>query len=141
MRHQPLEEILNRAAALETTPILSRRERLGRWAEVLGRNPRRLLQPLKFIEFYAPTERKKLRAEQTPIALAFADPVLRAAGLAGDTLGDAQGFFGLSDEEAHFLLCDCHWNGRMTGGAASRRVRAVATGGFLLRLWMASQGD
>jgi hypothetical protein len=141
MRHQPLEDILNQAAALEASPILSRRERLDRWAEVLGRNSRRLLQPLKFIEFYAPAERKKLRAEQSPIALAFADPVLRAAGLAGDTLGDAQRFFRLSDKEAHFLLCDCHWKGRMTGGGASRRVKAVATGGFLVRLWMASQGD
>jgi hypothetical protein len=141
MRYQPLEEILNRAAALEASPILSRRERLARWAELLGRNSSRLLQPLKFIEFYAPTERRKLRAEQSPIAVAYADPVLRAAGLAGDTLGDAERFFGLTDKEAHFLLCDCHWRGRMTGGAASRRVKAVATGGLLVRLWMASQGD
>jgi hypothetical protein len=141
MRHIPLEDILNQAAALEASPILSRRERLNRWAEVLGRNSRRLLQPLKFIEFYAPAERGKLRAEQSPIALAYADPVLRAAGLAGDTLGDAQRFFGLTDQEAHFLLCDCHWKGRMTGGAAASRVKAVANPNLLNRMRMRLAGD
>jgi hypothetical protein len=141
MRHQPLEDILNQAAALEASPILSRRERLMRWAEVLARNPRRLLQPLKFVEFYAPPERKRLRGDQTPISFAHSDPVLRAAGLAGDTLGDAQGFFGLTDREAHFLLCDCHWKGRMTGGSAARRIRAIARGGPLTRFWIATQRD
>ena len=32
----------------------------------------------------------------SPISVAFADPELRAAGLKGDTIGDAVEFFGLS---------------------------------------------
>ena len=141
MRYQPLEQILDRAAVLDAPPPLSRRQRLLRWAEVLKRADRRLLQPLKFVEFYAPAERARLRGDQTPLALAFSDPVLRAAGLRGDTLGHAQAFFGLSDHEAHFLLCDCHWHGRMTGGAASRRVRAVANPNLINRLWMELHSD
>jgi hypothetical protein len=141
MRHQPIEQILAEATVLERPPTLSRRERLMRWAEILKREGPRLLQPLKYVEFYAPAERARLRADQSPIEIAFADPVLRTAGLAGDAFGHAQTFFGLTDSEAHFLLCDCHWRGRMTGDGAARRVRAIANGGPLTRLWMAMVAD
>ena len=141
MRHQPLEQILDQATPLEAPLSLSRRERLLRWAQALRAEDRRVMHALKFVEFYAPEARARLRAEQTPIAVAYADPVLRAAGLMGDTFGDAQSFFGLSDKEAHFLLCDCHWNGRMTGGGAARRVRAVANPNPINRLWMELRAD
>lgn len=141
MRHQPLEQILSQASVVEARPTLSRRERLLRWAKVLQGAEARLLQPLRYVEFYAPPARARLRGEQTPLALAFADPVLRGAGLSGDTLGEAQTFFGLTDDDTHFLLCDCHWHGRMTGGRAARRVRAVANPHVLNRLWMALQRD
>jgi hypothetical protein len=141
MRHQPLEEILATATVLERPPTPTRRERLLRWAEILKRDGARLLQPLKYLEFYAPAERARLRADQTPIAAAFADPVLRSAGLAGDSYGEARAFFGLTEAEGHFLLCDCHWRGRMTGDAAARRVRAVANPNFVNRAWMALVAD
>ena len=141
MRHQSLEQILSQARVVEAGPTLSRHERLLRWAQVLQAAEARLLQPLRFVEFYAPAARARLRGEQTPLALAFADPVLRGAGLSGDTLGEAQAFFGLDDDETHFLLCDCHWRGRMTGGRAARRVRAVANPHLLNRLWMSFQKD
>lgn len=136
MRHQPIEQILAAATLLEPRPRLTRRERLMRWAEVLKREDWRLLQPLRFMEFYAPAERGRLRGDQTPLAPAFADPALRADGLGGDRLSDAQAYFELSDREAHFLLCDCHWRGHMTGRAAARRVRAVANPNAINRIWM-----
>jgi len=141
MQYQSLEQMLDQAIPLEAPPTLSRRERLLRWAEVLKREDRRVLHALKFVEFYAPAQQARLRGDQTPIAVAFADPVLRAAGLRGDSLGDARDFFGLSGPESHFLLCDCHWKGRMTGGAAARRVRAIANPNPLNRLWMALRAD
>jgi hypothetical protein len=141
MRHQPLEEILAQAAVIETAPTLSRRARLARWAVVLKRADQRLLEPLRFVEFYAPAARARLRGEQTPITLAYADPVLRDAGLAGDSLGDAQTFFGLTDDETHFIVCDCRWHGRMTGSRAARRVRAVANPHVFNRLWMFLQRE
>jgi hypothetical protein len=52
--------------------------------------------------------------------------VFRAAGLQGDTLGDAQGFFELSAAEAHYLLCDCHFVGQMDGEGVADRIRKVA---------------
>jgi hypothetical protein len=141
MRHQPIEQLLDTAIPLQAFPVMSRKERLLRWAEILKGVDQRVLQPLKFVEFYAPTERRRLRADQSPLDLAFADPTLRAAGLRGDSLGEAQAFFGLSDHEAHFLLCDCHWRGQMTGAAAAKRIRAVASPNPLNRLWMALQAD
>lgn len=141
MRHQPIDQIVGTAVPLHPTPVMSRRERLLRWADILKGADQRLLQPLKFVEFYAPSERRRLRADQSPLDLAFADPMLRAAGLHGDSLGEAQAFFGLSDEEAHFLLCDCHWRGQMTGAAAAKRVRAIANPNPINRLWMSLQGE
>jgi len=141
MRHQPIDQIVGTAVPLHPTPVMSRRERLLRWADILKGADQRLLQPLKFVEFYAPSERRRLRADQSPLDLAFADPILRAAGLHGDSLGEAQAFFGLSDEEAHFLLCDCHWRGQMTGAAAAKRVRAIANPNPINRLWMSLQGE
>jgi hypothetical protein len=141
MRHQPIEQILDTALPLHAAPVMSRRERLLRWADILKATDQQVLQPLKFVEFYAPSERRRLRADQSPLDLAFADPTLRAAGLHGDSLGEAQAFFGLSDEESHFLLCDCHWRGQMTGAAAAKRIRAVANPNPINRLWMSLQGE
>ena len=125
MRHQPIEDIgANAALSLVQAPVLSRRERLARWAELLEREPRRKLQALWRVEFAPERERTHTRADNSPISVAFADPTLRAAGLEGDTLGDAERFFELSREDAHQLLCDCHYNGRMDGETVAKRLRS-----------------
>lgn len=138
MKHQPIHDIdaLADIAQVEA-PTLSRRERLQRWADLLSQEPDRRLKALSRVEFYTEAERALLRGENTPISVAAADPVLREAGLHGDTLGDAQGFFELSDAEAHMLLCDCHIVGQMDGKGVAQRVRALAASrsGFS-RLWM-----
>ena len=41
---------------------------------------------------------------------------------------------GLSDEDAHRLLCDCHYNGTLTGRSAGRRIRALSRPGLWGRL-------
>jgi hypothetical protein len=129
MQYQRLDQVRAHAEVAEARPPTTRKQRLRRWAELLTRVGSRPLEPLRWVEFYAEPERRRLRREGSPIALAFADPVLRAGGLAGDTLGDAQAFFGLSDDEAHQLLCDCHYQGTLTGRTAARRVRALARPG------------
>jgi hypothetical protein len=138
MKHQPIHQV-DALADIEQVKArtLSRRQRLQRWADLLSREPHRQLKALSRVEFYAERERALLRGENTPISVAAADPVLREAGLHGDTLGDAQGFFELSDAEAHMLLCDCHIVGQMDGKGVAQRVRALAASrsGFS-RLWM-----
>ena len=127
MKHQPIHEIDGLAGIAQVDGrTMSRRDRLQRWADLLSRNPHRQLKALSRVEFYAERERALLRGENTPISVAVADPVLREAGLQGDTLGDAQGFFELSAAEAHYLLCDCHYVGQMNAEGVAQRIRAVA---------------
>jgi hypothetical protein len=128
VKHQPIHEIDALADVAQVkAPTLSRRERLQRWADLLGRDPHRQLKALSRVEFYAERERALMRGDNTPITVALADPILREAGLQGDTLGDAQKFFELSSAEAHYLLCDCHFVGQMTGEGVAHRIRAVAS--------------
>ena len=86
------------------------------------------------VEFYAESQRARLRGDETPIAYAFADPVLRHEGLNGDTLGDAEAFFGLNRHDTHRLLCDCRYHGRMDSRSVARRLRALADPNPLRRL-------
>ena len=53
------------------------------------------------------------RGDDTPLSIAFADPVLRAEGLADDSYGAAKRFFGLSDGQLHYVVCSCHCGATM----------------------------
>lgn len=139
MKHQPLAQFLATAVPVDVRPAMSRHQRLRRWAELLAREDERLLRPFSFVEFYAPAERRRLHVEGSPLSVALADPVLREEGLKGDRLGDGQDFFGLNDRDTHYLLCDCHWHGRMTGKAAAKRLRRLSSRNPVNRLLVALQ--
>ncbi len=127
MEHRPLVDLAG-VADVKPAPgetILTRVERLERWAELLDREPRRSLRSLVEIEWAPRHERADIRTDDSPLSVAFADPVLRAAGLAGDRLGDGMGFFELNDAEAHRVLCSCLNGHRMEAGTAARRVRSL----------------
>jgi hypothetical protein len=141
MRHQSLDQISTKANVTQAQPAMSRQQRLHRWAELLERNPDRPLRALSWVEFYHERERGLLRGDGTPISVAFSDPVLREQGLQGDTLGHAQAFFDLSSREAHFLLCDCHYLGRMDSAGVAKRIRAVASPSPFRQLRVALFGD
>ncbi|KAA2234607.1 hypothetical protein [Salinarimonas soli] len=127
MKHTHLDE-LRRMAEIGDAPVrvaMSRHERLERWAEVLERDPGRRLKTLEEMEFVPRDERPLMRADNSPLTVAFQDPVLREEGLAGDTLGEARLFFGLSDGQAHRLLCSC-MNGRaIQSEIAAKRIRGI----------------
>jgi hypothetical protein len=106
---------------------MTRRERLERWAQLLERHPGRM-QMLHQLELASEPDRDAMRQDKSPIAIAFADPVLRLQGLAGDTYQDARQFFDLTAAEAHLLLCDCHVGAMVSGRAAASRVRSIAAG-------------
>jgi hypothetical protein len=102
---------------------LSKRERLETWAEALEREGGRRLRTLYEIE-YAPTDmRARLRADDSPLSVAFGNPRLRAEGLAGDTIGDAAAFFGISESELHYIVCFCRSGETMSADKAAARVR------------------
>jgi hypothetical protein len=60
---------------------MTRRERLERWAESLECSPRPFLKTLHETEYQPMADRLALRDDGTPISVAFADPILRAAGM------------------------------------------------------------
>src|SRR5690349_23996839 len=128
------------APDLPASPGLSRRERLERWAELLEREPERRLRALRGIEYGTLYERLTYRADGSPLSVAYADPVLRAAGLAGDTVGDAAEFFDLSHEQLHDLLCFCHHGGTVSASTAAAQVRALARQGDMAACWVAAVG-
>ena len=127
MKHTHLDELRQRAE-IGDAPIrtaMTRLERLERWAEIMEREPERRLRTLEEMEFVPRDERPLMRADNSPLTVAFQDPILREEGLASDRLGDARLFFGLSDGQAHRLLCSC-MNGRaIQSGMAAKRVRGI----------------
>ena len=106
---------------------LSKRERLELWVEALEREGGRRLRTLFEIEYAPMARRAGLRADNSPLSVAFSDPRLRADGLAGDTIGDAAAFFGISEREIHNIVCFCHSGETMSAETAAARVRTVAT--------------
>ena len=129
MEHKTLDEIRNVADVLPSwlrARPLSNCERLERWAQALEREGGRRLHTLFEIEYAGPAERAALRADDSPLSVAFNDQRLRAEGLAGDTVGEAVGFFGISEMELHNILCFCYHGETMSAEVAAARVRVAA---------------
>ena len=116
---------------------MSRRERLERWTEILRDDPARPLKLLDQIEYKSGRLRSTARADGSPIALAFADPAFRREGLTGDTLGEAEAFFGLSSWEAHHILCICHFGCFADSAQIAERVSEVARRPTFAASWAA----
>lgn len=127
MKHQDPKEIIGTAQAVPAEGLvrMSRRERLERWAEDLAQHGGSL-NALRQIEYLRPAERRAYRGENTPLTVAFQDPILREEGLKGETLGEVMDFFELTESDAHNLFCDCHYHGTMTGTGLSARLRSFA---------------
>ena len=123
MQYRSMAQIAGEAEVLKA-PRLSRRGRLERWAEELAHQPERL-RAIPEVEHGGRREREARRADGSPLTVAYEDPVLRAAGLCGDTIGDAAAFFGLSHAQLHHLVCYCHHGLTMDPQATAARVRAL----------------
>ncbi|WP_230530179.1 hypothetical protein [Microvirga roseola] len=141
MEHKPVEKLRSVAEVHEFKQgFLSRRERLERWAELLERQPKRRLRSLGEIEFVPEDKQPELRSDDSPLTVAFEDPVLRAAGLKSDKLGDAMEFFDLSDRAVHRLLCSCMNGWSMEAGSTARKVRRLANPDHTRLLLLTSAG-
>jgi hypothetical protein len=124
MQHRDIDQVRSSAEIQPAPPnLMNRRERLERWADILDRDPNRRLSTLGEIEFASPAERPLMRADNSPLTVAFSDPVLLVAGLQSDRLGDALTFFEISENEAHYIMCSCLHGQSMSAGAAAARIR------------------
>jgi hypothetical protein len=131
MEHKTLDQV-GRVAEVcvdrAYTPALSRDERLARWAELLEQQPERRLNTLLETEYQTWETREAIRVANSPISVAFDDPVLRAEGLKDDSYGEARKFFDISDQQLHAIVCYCHYGATMSAEAAALRVRAAVSG-------------
>ncbi|MER8963617.1 hypothetical protein [Mesorhizobium sp. M0701] len=130
MKHQTLEQ-LQIVAEIDQDYLrqtMSRSERLKRWAEILERNPDRRLSTLHQTEYQPVRARAAMRGDGSPIAVAFEDPVLRAAGLENDNYGEAKRFFELTDRQLHEIICYCHFGATVSAATAARHIRAAVAG-------------
>jgi hypothetical protein len=131
MEHRPLDELRDHANIVELearvaeSPRALRRARLERFAKVLAQHEG-VVTLFSRIEYMPEQERQPLRVDNSPLEIAYRDPLLRAQGLASDRLGDGIAFFDLSQGEAHYLLCDCHYTGLVTGDMLAERSRWIA---------------
>lgn len=108
---------------IEAAPPMSREERLERWIAVLEANPKRRLRSLYEIEYLSPNERQNCRTENSPLTVAYEDPVLRAQGLKSDRVGDCLEFFELTERQVHHAFCSCHVGSRFDANQAAERIR------------------
>ena len=128
MKYKTVEQLEQVADVHPQSPVMSQSERLERWAELLEQQSnQRLLNTFYETEYQSHVKRDALRCDGSPISVAFEDPLLRAAGLNGDTYGEAKRFFGLSDWQLHNIVCYCHYGAAISAGTAARSVRAILT--------------
>src|SRR5215207_9565299 len=94
MEHKPLIELeaIAEVKIAEGAPAMGRDERLERWISVLEGNSVRQLRSLFEFEYLPPDKRRACRADNSPLTVAFEDPVLRREGLKSDSLGDVFNF-------------------------------------------------
>ncbi|WP_312366478.1 hypothetical protein [Ensifer sp.] len=130
MKHHTLDQLRGIAQIVPglSPHVAARRVRLERWAEVLESIRHRHLDTLHETEFQMQDERDALRSDYSPITIAFRDPVLRAAGIADDTYGEAKRFFEISDDELHEIVCYCRFGTTVSAAAAAREVRVILAG-------------
>jgi hypothetical protein len=125
MEYKTVKQLEQVAEVHPQSPVMSRSERLERWAVLLEQQPNRRLNTFFETEYENPARRDALRPIGSPISVAFEDPRLRAAGLKGDTYGEAKGFFDVSDWELHMIVCYCHYGAIMSARTAASAVRAI----------------
>ena len=126
MKHRSLDDLLVEADVAAATP-LTRRDKLLRWAELLASLGAKGLPTLASVEYMPEPERFGLRKDNSALSVAFADPVLRNAGLRDDTYGAALEFFELSHGQLHRLTCRCHYGLSAPAERVAHRVRDLST--------------
>ena len=127
MEHKKVVELqaIADVKRIDTAPAMNREERIERWIEVLEANPKRRLRSLYEIEYLSPAERQNCRTDNSPLSVAFEDPVLRAQGLNSDRVGDCLQFFELSDRQMHHAFCSCHVGRNFDAKQAAQRLRQI----------------
>lgn len=127
MERASLDQLSRKATLSRNLPddTALHRQRLARWAALLDRNPFRLIETFSQTEHLDPAMRDEMRCENSALTVAFEDPALREAGLTDDRYGTAKQFFGLTDRQMHWIICNCHHGARLRAGTLATIIRAT----------------
>ena len=109
---------------------LSKRDLLERWALALEKRNGARLRTLRETEYKPVKERSALQEDNSPLTVAFDDPVLRSAGLTSDRFGEVARFFGLSHRQLHDVVCNCHFGETVAAEVVAVRVRRLLARSF-----------
>jgi hypothetical protein len=102
---------------------IARHERVERWIELLSLEGERGLRSLQEIEHLSLECRRACRADDSPLTVAYEDPLLCASGLRSDRVGDCMDFFEMTDEQMHDAFCSCNVGAKLTGSEGAERLR------------------
>jgi hypothetical protein len=125
MEHRSSTELEGFAAVIRPQK-LSKKELLERWALALEKRKGARLCTLRETEHKPVKERAALQQENSPLTVAFEDPVLRSAGLTSDRFGEVARFFGLSHWQLHDVVCNCHFGETVAAEVVAARVRRLS---------------
>jgi len=104
-------------------PVMSRTEKLTRWAKII-RESKTYLHIFDRLEYSSEADWNWTRHPGSAFTAAYNDPVLREAGLASDTVGEAKRFFELSREDIHAFSCNC--GGDISNEQMANRIEVIA---------------
>jgi hypothetical protein len=125
MEHRTSAELKGFAAVIRPQK-LSKKELLERWALALENRKGTRLRTLRETEYKPVKERSALQQENSPLTVAFEDPVLRSAGLTSDRFGEVARFFGLSHGQLHEVVCYCHFGETVAAEVVAARLRRLS---------------
>ena len=118
------KQLMPDEVALLAKPVMTRREKLLRFAAIVRSNRDRPFYLYHNLEGYNPEQLNSIGLGESAFAAAAADPILRDAGLTGNSVGDAQRFFELSQHELHEFSCNC--GGEITNDDMANRIERIA---------------
>jgi hypothetical protein len=110
--------------ATAITPM-TRREKLLRFARVVRESSKQFVI-FHMLEHAHPSTLAGVSHPHSAFAAAAADPILKDAGLAGDSVADAMKFFELSQAELHEFSCNC--GGVISNSEMASRIEKLAEG-------------
>lgn len=102
-------------------------DRRARWAEILQQNPERQLWLHRNLEEAPERYRRMVHGRPSALSLAAADTAFQEAGLQSDHFVPAVRFFGLSFDQAHYILCYCGYGKAPTVAAHLIAKRILET--------------
>lgn len=118
------KQLLPDEIALLARPVMTRRDKLLRFVEIVRSHRDRPFGLYHNLEGYRPEALEQIGIRGSAFEAAAADPGLHDAGLIGESVADAQRFFELSQHELHEFSCDC--GGQITNEDMANRIEGIA---------------